>query len=104
MAVCNSFRPGKEASVFMVGVGDDGGVVVGGGGGFVGVVGVFVVGRGQDLLLAAWNYSWPAWQRGEHPFVIGGGDDGVVVVVIGGGGGGDGVGVVVVVVVVVGRG
>ena len=37
VAICNSFWPGKKASVFVVG-GDDDGVVVGGGGGVVGVV------------------------------------------------------------------
>ena len=53
----------------MVGGGDDGVVAVvgGGGGGVVGVVVVVVdvVGRGQDLLLVEWNYSWLAQQRGE---------------------------------------
>ena len=48
--------PGKEASVFVVGGGDDGVVVV-----VVVVVLVIVaVGRVQDLLVAAWNSSWPS--------------------------------------------
>ena len=56
-----------EANVFVVGCGDDGVVFVVVGGGVVGVVVVVVVavGRGQNLLVAAWNSSWPAQQRGE---------------------------------------
>ena len=64
------------------------GVVVGVvGGGVVVVVAVVVVGRGQDLLVAAWNSSWPSKEASFLVVVVGGGDgdgdvDGVVVVVV----------------------